>query len=77
MTATPNDLFLRLDALGLQHSTVTHPPLFTVEDSRALRGTLPGGHAKNLFLKNKKGGLWLLVVEENTSFQLKAFVKDV
>ncbi len=77
MTATPNDLFLRLDALGLQHSTVTHPPLFTVEDSRALRGTLPGGHAKNLFLKNKKGGLWLLVVEENTSVQLKAFGKAV
>ena len=38
MPATPDDLFAFLDQLGIPHPTVTHPPLFTVEQSRALRG---------------------------------------
>ncbi len=77
LAATPDDLFRKLDALGVRHTTVSHPPLWTVEDSRALRGALPGGHAKNLFLKNKKGGLFLLVAEESASVDLKRFGKAV
>ena len=45
--------------------------MFTVEESRALRGNLPGGHCKNLFLKDRKGHLWLLVVLEELSVNLK------
>src|SRR6516165_12141784 len=60
MPATPSDLFAFLDRLGIAHQTVTHPALFTVEQSRALRGTIPGGHTKNLFLRDKKGALFLV-----------------
>src|SRR5262249_48634391 len=42
--ATPSDLFAFLDRLGIAHATVTHPPLFTVEQSQQLRGTISGGH---------------------------------
>jgi len=77
MPATPDDLFRKLDALGVDHATVTHPPLRTVEDSQALRGDLPGGHAKNLFLKSKKGGLYLLVAEETAPVRLKEFGKAI
>src|SRR5690349_1224591 len=45
--ATPADLFARLDRLGIAYKTHEHPPLFTVEDSKKLRGELPGGHCKN------------------------------
>jgi hypothetical protein len=48
MPATPSDLFTFLDRLGIAHRTVTHPALFTVEQSRTLRGTIPGGHTKNM-----------------------------
>jgi Ala-tRNA(Pro) deacylase len=65
MPATPQDLFDRLDYLGIQHKTVRHPPVFTVAESTALRGELPGGHCKSLFLKDKKGGLWLAVMLEH------------
>ena len=58
MPATPDELFASLDRLGIAHPTVSHPPLFTVEQSQALRGTIPGGHTKNLFLKDKKGALY-------------------
>src|SRR5262250_2732460 len=61
---TPEELFLRLDALGIAHRTYSHPPVFTVAEAMALRGSLPGGHCKSLFLKDKKGGFWLAVMLE-------------
>ena len=60
MPATPDDLFAFLDRLGIAHPTVQHPPLFTVEQSQALRGQIAGGHTKNLFLKDKRGALFLV-----------------
>jgi Ala-tRNA(Pro) deacylase len=68
---TPNELFDRLDALGIAHNTYTHPPVFTVAEAVALRGQLPGGHCKCLFLKDKKGGLWLVVALEERRVDLK------
>lgn len=72
MPATPDDLFATLDRLGIVHKTVTHPPLFTVEQSQALRGEIPGGHTKNLFLKDKKGALFLIVAPEDAAIELKS-----
>lgn len=66
------DLLARLGELGIETRTVTHPPLFTVEDSQGLRGDIPGGHTKNLFLKDKKGNLFLVVVEEEARVDLKS-----
>ncbi len=71
MSASPADLFAFLDRLGIAYSTVTHPALFTVEQSRELRGQIPGGHTKNLFLKDKKGALYLVVADEEASIELK------
>jgi Ala-tRNA(Pro) deacylase len=72
MAATPDDLFAFLDRLGIAHRTVTHPPLFTVEESQALRGTIPGGHTKNLFLRDKKGALYLVSASEDAVIALKS-----
>lgn len=69
---TPEALLARLDALGIAHTTHEHPPLHTVEESKALRGQLPGGHVKNLFLRDKKRRLWLVVAEEDRPVDLKA-----
>ncbi len=71
MPVTPEELFEALDALGIAHPTVKHPPLFTVEQSRALRGQIPGGHTKNLFLRDKKNALYLVVAEEDADIELK------
>ncbi len=71
MPASPEDLIAFLENLGVASETVEHPPLFTVEDSRTLRGEIPGGHTKNLFVKDKKGRLFLLVLGEQTVVDLK------
>ena len=72
MALTPDELFQRLDALGIRHVTHRHPPLHTVAQSVMLRGALPGGHFKSLYLKHRKGGLWLVVVLEERRLDLNA-----
>jgi Ala-tRNA(Pro) deacylase len=71
MPASPKDLLAYLGQLAIETTTVEHAPLFTVEDSRALRGEIPGGHTKNLFVKDKKSRLFLLVLGEDTEVDLK------
>jgi Ala-tRNA(Pro) deacylase len=72
MPATPAELFAFLDRMGIRHTTVSHPPLFTVEQSRALRGKIPGGHTKNLFLRDKRGAFYLVVALEDAAIELKS-----
>jgi Ala-tRNA(Pro) deacylase len=62
MAATPADLFALLDRLDVEHSTIEHPPFFTVEEGRPWHDKIPGLHCKNLFIKDRKGGIWLVVM---------------
>jgi len=66
-----------LRALGIETETRAHEAAFTVEDAKALRGLIPGGHTKNLFLKDKKGQLWLVVALEDTAVDLKKLPKRI
>jgi Ala-tRNA(Pro) deacylase len=71
MPKTPDDLFAFLAELGIAHDTVHHPAVFTVEESKRLRGELPGAHVKNLFVKDKKGRLFLVSAVEDSRIDLK------
>jgi Ala-tRNA(Pro) deacylase len=77
MPATPAELFALLDRLGIAHATITHPALFTVEQSRALRGQIPGGHTKNLFLRDKRGQFYLVVALEDEAIALKSLHRSL
>jgi Ala-tRNA(Pro) deacylase len=77
MPKTPAELFAFLDGLGIEVTTVTHPPLFTVADSQALRGEIAGGHTKNLFLKDKKDNFFLVTVEEDATVDLKSIHQTI
>jgi Ala-tRNA(Pro) deacylase len=72
MPASPDDLFAYLDSLGIVHKTVSHPPVFTVEDGRTLRGAVPGGHTKNLFLRDKKAVPYLVVAAEDAVIEIRS-----
>ena len=71
MPKTEAELFAFLADLGISVSTVRHPPLYTVADSQSLRGEIPGGHTKNLFLKDKKDNFFLVTVGEDAVVDLK------
>lgn len=68
---TRADLQDRLDRLSIAYEAHEHPPLFTVEQSQALRGTIAGAHTKNLFLRDRKDRLFLLTVHEDAAVDLK------
>jgi Ala-tRNA(Pro) deacylase len=72
MPASPDELFAYLDSRGIAHKSVSHPPLFTVEESRALRGQIAGAHTKNLFLRDKKGAAFLVAALEDAAIELKS-----
>lgn len=69
------DLFARLDALGVAHQTMRHRPVFTVDESADVKAMMPGAHTKNLFLKDKKGALYLLCAIAETQINLNAVSK--
>ena len=71
--ATRDDLMAMLASLGIATATVEHPPLFTVADAQAHRGEIQGAHTKNLFLKDKKDALFLVVAPEDAAIDLKQF----
>ena len=73
--ATEDDLFARFDALGIKHTTARHRPVFTVEEGADLKAQMPGGHSKNLFLKDKKGAIFLLCALGDTAIDLSAVSK--
>ena len=77
MPATPEELFAKFDELGITYETHHHEPVFTVDEAQAHTDHLPGGHCKNLFLKDKTGDLYLVVCLQDTAVDLKAFRKLV
>ena len=77
MPATREELFARLAELGIAIETVEHEAVFTVAESSRLERDLPGGHTKNLFLKDAKGRLFLVVAESHTPVDLKSLHKKI
>lgn len=74
---TRADLFDRLQELGIETTTHEHPAVFTVAESEALERDILGGHTKNLFLKDAKGRLFLVVAKSTTRIDLKALQKAI
>jgi Ala-tRNA(Pro) deacylase len=68
-------LYGRFRALGIAWKTQAHAPVFTVEEAAALYDSQPGGHTKNLFLKDKKDGLWLVTLRDDLRVDLNALAK--
>ena len=77
MPATQKELFERLTDLGIQTTTVNHIPVFTVEDGEEVLRDIPGGHCKSLFLKDKKGGFWLVVMLGESRLDISALQKKL
>lgn len=71
------ELYALFDEHGIAYTHNTHPPLHTVEESKELRGDLPGAHVKNMFLKDKKNQLWLVTCLEHRKIRIRDLEKQV
>ena len=65
------ELLAFLQANGVEATTHDHPAVFTVAEGPLIKATMPGAHTKNLFLKDKKGRLWLISARQDTVIDLK------
>ena len=80
MPHTKESLLQALSKLNISHKTHEHPPLHRVEDAQAWRVSTDdqkAAHCKNLFLKDKKGALWLIVALEETEIRLNQLSKHI
>jgi Ala-tRNA(Pro) deacylase len=64
-------------ANDIAHTTHDHAAVFRVEEGLELKAALPGAHTKNLFLKDKKGRLWLISARQDTVIDLKQAHKTI
>lgn len=71
MPASRADLLAFFDDLDIKVTTLDHQPVFTVAESADLHDRIPGGHSKNLFVKDKKGRLFLIVAPHDATIDLK------
>ena len=62
---------------GVDQTTHDHPPVFTVDEGHEIKAAMPGAHTKNLFLKDKKGRLWLISARQDTVIDLKAAPRTI
>ncbi|KAG1651210.1 Prolyl-tRNA editing protein ProX [Nymphon striatum] len=69
--ATPEQVLSAIEKNNFEQETKIHEPLFTVEQSKKVTFEKPGAKTKNLFLRNKKGRMVLLVVEQDRMIELK------
>ena len=72
MPAAPKDLFDLLEELEIETKTYEHEAVFTVSESEKIKHDIPGGHTKNLFLKDKKGNYFLIVAEGHSEIRLNS-----
>ncbi len=70
-------LFVLLDEHDIAHETKEHRAVFTVEEGRDLKASMPGGHSKNLFVKDKKGSFFLAIAHADTRVDLVALGKAI
>jgi Ala-tRNA(Pro) deacylase len=77
MPVTREELFAHLEKLGFETQTVEHPAVFTVAESERLERDIAGGHTKNLFLKDTKGRIFLIIAQSHTKVDLKQIHKAI
>jgi Ala-tRNA(Pro) deacylase len=76
-TRTSDELLEYLERNGVSAKTFEHPAVHTVEESRQLRGDIPGVHTKNLFLRDGKKNYFLFVTDESATVHLKSLARKI
>lgn len=71
LPTSPEELFAHFDSIGIIYENFHHEPIFTVAEGEHLKKNIPGLHCRNLFLRDKKGTMFLVVAANETPVDLK------
>lgn len=69
------NLYEVLDKLNIKYKEIEHEPVFTIEQAQFIKENIDGIGCKNLFLTNKKGNYYLIVLNENKKANIKEITK--
>lgn len=69
------NIFKILDDLKISYDMLEHQAVYTVEEAKQIKNMIEGLGCKNLFLTDKKGKYYLLILEENKKANLKELAK--
>lgn len=72
-----NELLAYFEKSGIRFRNFEHAPVHTVEESKLLRGDIPGVHTKNLFLRDGKKNFYLFVTDEDATINLKSLARKI
>ncbi len=71
LPTSPDALLKLLNNMGIAYDLHHHEPIFTVEEGLHLKASIPGTHCRNLFLRDKKKAMFLVVAANETQIDLK------
>lgn len=71
-TFDPPRLLALLARIGVEAATYEHEPVRTVVEAKAATAHVPASHCKNLFLRDRAGQRWLVVLPEERVLDLAA-----
>lgn len=71
LPTTSDALLQNLQKLDVSYALHQHAPIFTVEEGEHLKASIPGLHCRNLFLRDKKKKMFLVVAANDTKIDLK------
>ena len=77
MPASADDLYASFESLGIAWKTLQHPAVFRVDEGHEIKAAMPGGHTKNLFLKDAKDQIWLISALGHAVIDLKRLHKVI
>lgn len=77
MILSESELYTYFDELGITYTTKHHSAFFTVEEGRALKTSMPGGHTKNLFMTDKDDNIVLISAHAETVLPLNKLHKQI
>lgn len=74
---TEEEIYADFAVSGIVFEKLEHAPVFTVDESAAIHSALPAAHTKNLFLRDKRGAFWLIVLPSHRRADLKGFAESM
>ena len=77
MLQDQNQLLEVLSNIGIEYTNHEHPAVFTVEEADMHHDGIEGVHSKNLFFKDKKKNLFLVVTLSDKPIQIKELAKKI
>ena len=71
LPTSPESLMQKLDDLGVTYTRYDHEAVFTVAESEKIEADMPGTHCRNLFLRDKKKRMFLVVLPNDVEVDMK------